>query len=618
MKIKLALRLSLWVALAASSAALTFGRVVGRVHAMTQATVKIEVTGGPVIYIDPFRVATTPADADFIFITHNHSDHQSVADINRVRKPTTVFVSSPPGIPALQQSFPGATIHAMTPGSRLTLGGVEIEAVPMYNIVKNNHPRAMNFVGYVLNIGGVRVYHAGDTERIPEMRTFSCDVAMLPLGQTFTMTSVQEAVSAALDVKARIAIPIHWGMAEGTQADADLFAASLRDRMQVLLSTGPTGFPLEVSESVTIVEHPVSQTVIPRNSATLRVQASGSGTLNYQWRKNGQAVPGATNATLSIARVSEDDAGDYTVIVTDTNGPMTSRMARVVAATPINGRLTNLSVRAVSRGVANPLIVGCVVADGEKAMLVRGIGPTLASFGVTGALIDPRIDVHANVGGQDTIVAANNDWATGTGAGAASAATTLRATFTATGAFDLSDTTSRDAALVTSMDGPRTLHMFDANDRSGVALVEVYDTNPAAPGRLVNLSARNFSGTGEGVLVAGFGIGGNVPKRLLIRGVGPALTSFGVTGAMVDPRIDLFITEPNGRSTLFASNDNWADAGAATARAAFVAARAFDLTDAGSKDAALVVTVPAGTYTAQVVGIGSTTGEALVEIYELP
>jgi hypothetical protein len=171
----------------AFSAAPAFARVVGRLYALTQATVKIEVTGGPIIYIDPTGINTTPADADFILLTHNHGDHQSTAVMTRLRKASTVFVSSPPGVPALQTAFAGATIHAVTPGTKLTLGGIEIETVPMYNVVKNNHPRAMNFVGYVLNIGGVRVDHAGDTERFPEMKTFSCDVAMLPLGQVFTM-----------------------------------------------------------------------------------------------------------------------------------------------------------------------------------------------------------------------------------------------------------------------------------------------------------------------------------------------------------------------------------------------------------------------------------------------
>jgi hypothetical protein len=119
-------------------------------------------------------------------------------------------------------------------------------------------------------------------------------------------------------------------------------------------------------------------------------------------------------------------------------------------------------------------------------------------------------------------------------------------------------------------------------------------------------------------LIAGFVISGNVPKRLLIRGVGPRLaTGFGVAGALVDPKVELFLSE-GARSTLFAANDNWAEAGAVPARAAFTSAGAFDLPDATSRDAALVVTAPAGAFTVQVSGVGNATGEALIEIYELP
>jgi len=521
-------------------------------------------------------------------------------------------VSSPPGVPALMTNFAGTTIHAVTPGQKLTLGGVEIETVPMYNVVKNNHPRALNYVGYVVNVGGVRVYHGGDTERFPEMKTFTADVAMLPLGQTFTMNSVQEAADAALDVRARIAIPIHWGLAEGTLADANQFATLLRDRMDVFVTTGTNGVALEVSETIAIAEHPASQTVVPGAAAALNVQASGAGALRYQWRRNGVALVGATAATLPIARAAADNAGDYEVIVTDANGPQRSRMARFAVEAPQPGRLVNLSVRAAARGPSAPLIVGAVVAGGSKSMLVRGIGPGLAGFGVTGTVIDPRLDIHAEVNGRDTIVASNNDW----GAGGAAAA--LRTTFAAVGAFDLADTASRDAALVTTLDNARTVHVSDATERTGVALVELYDADPTSPSRLVNLSARNFAGTGDGTLIAGFVISGNVPKRLLIRGVGPRLAAgFGVTGALADPKVDLYLNE-GGRSTLFAANDNWAEVGAAPVRAAFVTAGAFDLPDAASRDAAMVVTVPAGAYTAQLSGVGSATGEALIEIYELP
>ena len=587
-----------------------FGRIVGRLHALTQATVKIEVTGGPIIYIDPTGNTPTSGDADFILLTHNHGDHQSTAVITRLRKAGTVIVSSPPGVPALTTAFPGTTIQAVTPGNRLTLGGVEVEMVPMYNVVRNNHPRAMNFVGYVVNVGGVRVYHGGDTERFPEMKTFTADVALLPLGQTFTMINVQDAVEAALDVQARIAIPIHWGNAEGTLADANFFTSTLANRMTTMVNTPPDGFALEVSETVAFAEHPASVTVAPGASANLSVQATGTGPLRYQWRRNGVALPGATAATLPVAAAAAANAGDYTVIVSDANGPLTSRLARLTVEAPRPGKLINMSVRAATRGGTTPLIVGAATTGGGKSILVRGVGPALTGFGVAGALADPRLDVHADVAGTDTIVASNNDWASG-------GVATLRTAFASVGAFDFTDAASRDAALVTTIDGPRTIHVADTAGRTGVALVEVYDTDPAGVSRLTNLSARNFAGTGESALIAGFVVSGNVPKRLLIRGVGPRLGAFGVTGTLDDPKVELFLSDGT-RSTLFAANDNWAEAGAAPARAAFASVGAFDITDAASKDAALIVTVPAGAFTAQVSGVAAATGEALVEIYELP
>jgi L-ascorbate metabolism protein UlaG (beta-lactamase superfamily) len=599
-------------------ASLASARVVGRLYVngpVANATVKIEVTGGPTIYVDPAVLpAGTPADADFILITHSHGDHQELASINRVRKPGTVIYSSPPGVPALTNnlSAAGVTINAVTPGQRFTIGGVEVETVPMYNVARPNpgHPRAMNFVGYVINVGGVRVYASGDTERIPEMKTFSADVALLPLGQTFTMLRVQDAVDAALDLKARIAIPYHYGRGEGTIADGQLFTTTLADRMTTMMATPAEGFALEIPDTVAIAEHPASQTVAPGAAATLRVQATGVGALSFQWRRNGTIVAGASSATLAFPAATAAQAGDYTVTVTDSNGPVTSRMARLVLEAPRPGRLINLSVRASSSGAGAPLIVGASAVGGSKPLLVRGVGPALTAFGLTDAMIDPRLDVHADVAGRDTITASNNDWATG-------GVATLRAAFAGVGAFDFADTASRDAALLLSIDGPRTFHVADTAGRVGVTLIEVYDADSGGVARLTNFSARNFAGTGEAALIAGFVVGGNVPKRLLVRGVGPRLGALGVAGVLADPKVELFLNE-GGRSTLFATNDNWSEAGTTANRAAFSAVGAFDLNDASSKDAALVVTVPAGMFTAQVSGVGGVTGEALVEIYELP
>jgi hypothetical protein len=162
------------------------------------------------------------------------------------------------------------------------------------------------------------------------------------------------------------------------------------------------------------------------------------------------------------------------------------------------------------------------------------------------------------------------------------------------------------------------VHVSYGGGASGVVFVELYDTDANAAARLVNLAARGTVGGADGALIAGFVIDGNVPKRLLIRGLGPQLaSSFGVRGAVADPKLELYLSE-NGRTTLFAANNNWAETGAAPMRAAFGAAGAFDLSDANSRDAALIVTVPAGVYSVVVSGADNTSGEGLIEVYELP
>jgi hypothetical protein len=151
------------------------------------------------------------------------------------------------------------------------------------------------------------------------------------------------------------------------------------------------------------------------------------------------------------------------------------------------------------------------------------------------------------------------------------------------------------------------------NGVGGIVLVELYDTAPSSPGRFINVSARTRVGVGESALFAGFVISGPTPRTLLIRAVGPSLAAFGITGALADPRLDVFSAE----STLpRASNDNWA--GTTSLVTAFNLVGAFALPSVTSRDAALITTLPPGAYSAQVSGVGNTVGEALLEIYELP
>ena len=176
-----------------------------------------------------------PDKADIVLITHKHYDHFSPADISRITYENTVLIAPEDCIQDLDKVRRSRVIP-LEPGMKTTVKGILIEAVPAYNIVKTKyHPKGNKWMGYVLTLDGVRIYHAGDTERVPEMKNFTCDIAMLPLGQTYTMSGAKEAADAALDVQARIAIPIHYGLYEGKAEDATEFQNILKGKIKVII-----------------------------------------------------------------------------------------------------------------------------------------------------------------------------------------------------------------------------------------------------------------------------------------------------------------------------------------------------------------------------------------------
>jgi hypothetical protein len=173
---------------------------------------------------------------------------------------------------------------------------------------------------------------------------------------------------------------------------------------------------------------------------------------------------------------------------------------------------------------------------------------------------------------------------------------------------------SKDAALVTTLaPGAYTAPVTATDGGSGVALLEVYDAATSSSVNVINASTRAFVGTGDSVLIPGFVVSGTGSLKLLIRAVGPTLTSLGVTGVLADPTITLY----HG-TTALATNDNWSGATNAVEISATAAAVGAFALPAGSRDAALVTTLPAGNYTAIVSGVGNTTGTALVELYVVP
>jgi L-ascorbate metabolism protein UlaG (beta-lactamase superfamily) len=187
-----------------------------------------------VIYIDPYKLEKN-GTADLILITHNHGDHLSLEDIKKIITPNTEIIGPASVITEIKSHFSNPA-RVIAPNQTLDWKTHEITAVPAYNIKKPHyHPKANQWVGYIINLNGVRIYHAGDTERIPEMKNYTCDIALIPLGQVYTMNSVQEAAAAALDVKAKVAIPIHYGLAEGSIQDAELFKTLLQDKIKIII-----------------------------------------------------------------------------------------------------------------------------------------------------------------------------------------------------------------------------------------------------------------------------------------------------------------------------------------------------------------------------------------------
>jgi outer membrane protein assembly factor BamB len=267
------------------------------------------------------------------------------------------------------------------------------------------------------------------------------------------------------------------------------------------------------------------------------------------------------------------------------------------------GRLTNLSTRAVAGADSATLITGFVVGgSGSRTVLVRGIGPTLTQFGVTGVLADPRLTAFD----QDrNVILTNDNW------GDAPNVAQIITTLPAVGAFAVPPE-SLDAMLLRSFTaGAYTAHVTGAAGTTGVALLELYDAG-GDTSRLINISARSQAGVGSNILIVGFVIGSG-PRTVLLRGAGPALAPFFGAAALANPQLRLF----RGQQ-LIAENDNWGASGlAAELPVVSKLVGAFELAS-GSQDAALMVTLPPGQYTAHVVGVNNTTGIALAEVYEVP
>lgn len=286
----------------------------------------------------------------------------------------------------------------------------------------------------------------------------------------------------------------------------------------------------------------------------------------------------------------------------------TLTFAGLVESATRTGRIDQL-VTCGAVTVSDPLVFGFVISGpSPKSVMIRATGPALAAFGLGGTLPNPKLELYRGM----AKIQENDDWS------AAANATEVIATVARTGAFPLT-AASADAVLLTTLaPGGYTAQVSSVTAAAGVALVEVYDAGSTAvtadTPRLINIFTRANVAGGEGLMIAGIVITGNSPKKILIRATGPALAAFGVSGALTDPLLKLY----QGDAVL-RQNDNWSDSAteAALIAAAGSATGAFALTP-GTKDAALLITLEPGAYTAQVSGVAGAAGAALVEVYEVP
>ena len=197
-----------------------------------QNSIRIEGSMGK-IYIDPFRIEESFQDADLILLTHDHYDHFSPDDIRKVAGSHATLV-----LPEKMADKAGEVKDVISktvtvvPGKTYEIGGLTMETVPSYNTLKPFHPKGAGWVGYILNVDGEKIYIAGDTDATKEAKAVSCDIAMIPIGGTYTMDA-KKAAELINEMQPKVAIPVHYGHIVGKPADGNVFAQNVKEPVKV-------------------------------------------------------------------------------------------------------------------------------------------------------------------------------------------------------------------------------------------------------------------------------------------------------------------------------------------------------------------------------------------------
>nr|WP_034908226.1 MBL fold metallo-hydrolase [[Eubacterium] cellulosolvens] len=213
-----------------------FQELLDAIQINMHSSVRMEIP--EVIYFDPFRIEGTPGDASYVFITHSHYDHYSVSDIRKVmNEGTRIFVPKSMLGQLRHDGFEERQIVTMTAGMKLQRDRYTVEAVPAYNILKPFHRKIRGWLGYLIEIDGVRVYIAGDTDAVPEIRDIKCDIAVVPVGGRYTM-NVKKAAAFINLLQPAVAIPCHYGSIVGKLSDGEAFRKRVNPEIRVCLKIG--------------------------------------------------------------------------------------------------------------------------------------------------------------------------------------------------------------------------------------------------------------------------------------------------------------------------------------------------------------------------------------------
>ena len=195
----------------------------------------IKINKEKVIYIDPFKIEKNYNDADIVFITHDHYDHYSEEDIDKViNENTTIIIPEELLTKLLRKGINKNAIITVEPNEKYMVQGIKFETIPEYNTNKTFHPKENGWVGYIITLDDIRYYIAGDTDITEENRRVKCDVAFVPVGGTYTM-AFKEAAQLINEIQPKIAVPIHYGSVVGTKQDATDFIKLLHPSIKGII-----------------------------------------------------------------------------------------------------------------------------------------------------------------------------------------------------------------------------------------------------------------------------------------------------------------------------------------------------------------------------------------------